>query len=160
MKTIKNLTLLMGLCAVILLTAGCDKTDDTGNTSGTTDPIEDQKPVTMETFVGKWEIIAEGESEDDIHPVESYGYYTEYLADGGIITYNPYQGYRDMNCIYEIDTEFLYMYFNREEYGTLSDRIYKYQFNKDHSELKLTYVEGILLDMIPCPLIWIYKRQK
>jgi len=55
MKTIKNLTLLMGLCAVILLAAGCDKTDDTGNTSGT-NPIEEPKPV-EESIVGKWKLI-------------------------------------------------------------------------------------------------------
>ena len=55
MKTIKNLTLLMGLCAVILLAAGCDKTDDTGNTSGT-NPIEEPKPA-EKSIIGKWKLV-------------------------------------------------------------------------------------------------------
>ena len=161
MKTIKNTALLVSVCVAVLLTAGCDKTDDAGNTSITTDPIEEPKPVTRETFVSRWEIIAEGETEDEMYPVESNGYYTEYLADGKIISYDGSVGkYREKDCIYEVDSEFLYIYFNREEYGTISDRIYKYQFNKDNSELKLTHVEGILLDISPCPLIWVYKRQK
>ena len=45
MKTIKTFALLASVCAVVLLVAGCDKTDDAGNTSGTTDPIEEPKPV-------------------------------------------------------------------------------------------------------------------
>ena len=45
MKTIKNFALLVSVCVAVLMAAGCDKTDDAGNTSGTTDPIEEPKPV-------------------------------------------------------------------------------------------------------------------
>ena len=40
MKTTKNLTLLASVCAALLLTTGCDKTDD-GENTGNPDPVEE-----------------------------------------------------------------------------------------------------------------------
>ena len=55
MKTIKKLTLFISVCAALLLTAGCNKTDD-GENTGNPDPIEEPKP-NEKSIVGNWKLI-------------------------------------------------------------------------------------------------------
>ena len=51
MKTIKNLTLLLGLCAAVLLVAGCDK-------NNSTTPPDDLPPVTQKKeLAGTWKCV-------------------------------------------------------------------------------------------------------
>ena len=45
MKTIKNLTLLMGLCAAVLLAVGCDK------------ETEEYKSLHRDTIIGQWKLM-------------------------------------------------------------------------------------------------------
>ena len=53
MKTIKNLTLLLGLCAAVLLVAGCDK-------NNSTTPPDDLPPVTQKKeLAGTWKCVIE-----------------------------------------------------------------------------------------------------
>ena len=58
MKPIKNILFLAGLCAAILLTAGCDKTDDgkseKSNPLEISDPIEE--PTDEKSIVGDWKL--------------------------------------------------------------------------------------------------------
>ena len=78
MKTIKNLTLLMGLCAVVLFAVGCDKKDDK-----------------EKTIVGKWKLIGTVDIETgtitELKPKDDRCYYLSFNED------NTYSGISSTN---------------------------------------------------------------
>jgi hypothetical protein len=118
-------------------------------------------------ILGKWEVIAEGyydfENEIVMSPVEPNGSYKEFLNNGKIRDHIVYpEEIRDteLDGTYELDAEFLYIYFNREIYGTESDQIYKYSIDSDKDELRLEIIQGMIPAVFGYPVIKVYKRIK
>jgi hypothetical protein len=125
---------------------------------------DDENPVfpkSSEMILGKWELIASGHTEEEIQLVTPDGSYTEYLSNNRIRNYySPSGRIEEEDCIYELDAEYLYKYFNRETYGTDSDQIYKYSFGSNKDELRLEIIQGMIPDIANYPFIKVYKRIK
>jgi hypothetical protein len=124
-------------------------------------PISNENAIYQELILGKWELIASGHTEEEIQSVTPDGSYTEYFSNGKIkYYYGTSERTEEEDCIYELDAEFLYKYFNREIYGTESDQIYKYNFNSNKDELTLEIIQGMIPDIANFPFIKVYKRIK
>jgi len=172
MKTKKYIALL-GVCATVLLTAGCN----------------DNEPLTPheQTIVGKWVQVASALTEDSKegeYDVITFPGDDEEFRYPQVITFEPNEEYYleflpnrkirygasfdingecrdcDCDCIYKMDEKYLYVYYDRKIYGPDgdSDTIDKYIFSENNNELKLVYVKGLLEEIFPQYLVKIYKR--
>jgi hypothetical protein len=152
----------------ILVCLSCILALLTGCAADAVPVTENEEDADNSTYIlGKWEVVAEGyyDFEDVIvmSPVEPNGSYREYLSNGKIRDHrvSP-EEIRDIELdgTYELDAEYLYIYFNREIYGTESDQIYTYNFDRDKDELTLEIIQGKIPLLPRYPLIHVYKRIK
>ncbi|MDR3236705.1 MAG: hypothetical protein LBT48_08310 [Prevotellaceae bacterium] len=118
-------------------------------------------------IVGKWELIAQGVSEDDMNAVASNGDYVEYLQNGRIQYYknDTIENSPGRTVIYNINAESLSHSFYYE--GKVFDKelnmlVYRYKFSADNNELVLEYINGGMSTDIGGPKIWFgdYTRKK
>jgi hypothetical protein len=111
---------------------------------------------------GKWQLIAEGHTQEEVQPVTPTDAYIEYFSNGKMATYGPHDGawYYKMytDRVYKMDDTYLYIEFNRKIYGTGSDRTYKYFYDASTEQLTLKHFKGIVEDIPNFPFIKVYKR--
>ncbi|GHT72903.1 hypothetical protein AGMMS50262_02980 [Bacteroidia bacterium] len=137
-------TKLLILAAILLVLAGsfaCEKNES--------------EVQVKEFIIGKWQVIAQGQTEEDIKPITPDNSYTEYFKDGTIGYFNTevYAKYTDR--IYKMDDACLYVIF-----GTDSDQIYEYYYNNFMDLLTLKIIKGDIPAIYPYPFIKIYQRIK
>ncbi|GHT03420.1 hypothetical protein AGMMS49525_08460 [Bacteroidia bacterium] len=130
-------------------------------------PYDSESVVDLETYkshiVGKWKLIAEGASENDMHPIESDNY-VEYREDDKIKYYNSgvIVEQPGLSVQYKIDSKSLYhyYYFDGENFDEDTQmHVYDYKFNKTYDELTLEHVKGVVEDIYPIMRFFTYKKE-
>ena len=105
-----------------------------------------------EAILEKWELIAKGETENNMKTIEPNGVYIEFLSEGISHIYNPETDESHYRS-YKIDKKFIYYNYDRSyEQGR-----YDYRYNISKGLLKMTYSQGFRVDMAGLPNIFIYQ---
>ena len=175
MKTnILKIFLILYACATVLFTTGCNDNKETLTQYEQTIVgkwVQVASALTEDSKEGEYEIITLPDEEEFRYPtVKTFEpneeYYLEFLSNRKI-RYGVKLGIDeeecrdcDCECIFKMDEEYLYVYYDQKIYGTDgdSDTVEKYIFSENNDELKLIYVKGNLEAIFPQYLVKIYKR--
>jgi hypothetical protein len=121
---------------------------------------EEQTPPVKEFILGKWQLVAQGITEEDVTPVTPDDNYKEYFRDGKMAFYKNgvYTKYTDR--IYKMDDIYLYIEFNRKIFGTNSDQTDEYHYDSSTDLLTLKIIKGLIPGKYPYYYITVHQRIK
>jgi hypothetical protein len=124
---------------------------------------EEKVPPMKEFIIGKWQVIAQGHTEELVEPITPDGSYTEYFRDGTMGYYRwlfELQDYGYIKCddrSCRMDEECLYVEF---AISSESNQTYEYNYNDSTDLLTLKYVKGLVPTVMNYPFIKIHQRIK
>jgi hypothetical protein len=134
----KILFVLLSVCILSAGLVGCEKE-------------KEESLEYPETFTGKWQPIARGETDDSMQFIEKGGVNIEFRSDGTMLTYNSVG-----TSIFPYKVEYDLLFQNHTD--PANTFIYKYKFNSEYNELTLTLISGNIVDIYPFYFVWRYKK--